>query len=79
MQVKGMGVLCWQVRGKKGVPFYKKPQEGGDDENKEDVSSHFSFNPISAVVCHDAPNLDESSTGHRPCCEVIRPVMYLRG
>jgi hypothetical protein len=63
----------------KGVPFYKRSQKVGDDEKKEDVSSHFSFNPVSAVVCHDTANLNEGSTGHRPCSEVLYPGMHLRG
>ena len=79
MRVKGMHVLCWQVRGKKGVLFYKRSQKGGDDEKKKDVSSHFSFNPVSAVVCHDAANLNESRTGQRPGCEVVCSCMHLRG
>jgi len=62
-----------------GNLLLKRPQKGGDDEKKEDVSSDSTFKPVSAVVCHDAANLNEGSTGHRPCCEVVCPCMYLRG
>ena len=76
---QGDVILALASLRKKEVPFYRKSQKGGDDEKKEDVSRHFSFSPVSAVLCHDAANLNEGSTGHRPCCEVIRSCMHLRG
>ena len=75
---RGFEYCVGKFEGKRSTVF-KRSQKGGDDEKKEDVSCHFSFNRVSAVVCHDAANLNKGSTGHRPCCEVVCPCMYLRG
>jgi hypothetical protein len=54
-------------------------QKGGDDEKKEDVSSHFSFDPVSAFMRYNAANNNQGRAWHCPRCEVVRSCMHLRG
>jgi hypothetical protein len=41
---------------KESSTFCNRPQKGGHDEKKEDVSRHFSLNPVSAFMRYNAAN-----------------------